>query len=389
MLKRFAARLALALGLVLGVAITYVPRAFATRNSSGTYSLPAGNPVVSGTTISSATHNSTMSDIATALTDSLDRNGKGAMLAPLQCANGTVAAPALTFGTDTDTGLYRIGANNPGFAAGGTKVWECTATGCTFPLLLAVTGAQTNAAGVTITQSTTNGAGLTVTGNGTGAGAVITGGASQTNAQSAATITADASGNGRGITVVAAGTGTGATITGGASSGTGLIVTGGASDGAAIYAIGGATNGRAGLFQGTGTGAAIEINQGRLHMSGTNPLPTVGFTKSLTSMNLIAAWAIIESSSSALTILDGFNVTTPAASGTDCITIDLVNDLLGPTAGVFATMSDVTAPIQGVYFGAGMTSAGQAQVCAFTGGGAFDLTSASGARTSILVLGAQ
>lgn len=44
--------------------------------SSGTYSLPAGNPVVTGTTISATTHNSTLSDISTELTNSLPRDGQ-------------------------------------------------------------------------------------------------------------------------------------------------------------------------------------------------------------------------------------------------------------------------------------------------------------------------
>ena len=38
------------------------------RNGSGTYNLPAGNPVVTGTAIASTWANSTLSDIATALT---------------------------------------------------------------------------------------------------------------------------------------------------------------------------------------------------------------------------------------------------------------------------------------------------------------------------------
>jgi len=46
------------------------------RNGSGTYNLPAGNPVVTGTTISSTTHNNTMTDIETALTDSVDKDGQ-------------------------------------------------------------------------------------------------------------------------------------------------------------------------------------------------------------------------------------------------------------------------------------------------------------------------
>jgi hypothetical protein len=45
-------------------------------NGSGTYSLPAGNPFVTGTTISSTTTNSTNSDIATALTNCLTRDGQ-------------------------------------------------------------------------------------------------------------------------------------------------------------------------------------------------------------------------------------------------------------------------------------------------------------------------
>jgi hypothetical protein len=92
------------------------------RNSGGTYSLPAGNPVVTGTTISSTTHNSTLNDIATELTDSLSRSGKGPMTAPLELADGSAAAPALSFDNDTDCGWYRIGANNLGLALNGAKV---------------------------------------------------------------------------------------------------------------------------------------------------------------------------------------------------------------------------------------------------------------------------
>lgn len=46
------------------------------RNGSGTYALPSGNPVTTGTTISSTTHNNTLSDIATALSDSLAKDGQ-------------------------------------------------------------------------------------------------------------------------------------------------------------------------------------------------------------------------------------------------------------------------------------------------------------------------
>jgi len=46
------------------------------RNGSGTYNLPAGNPVVTGTTISSTWANSTLSDISTALTGSIASDGQ-------------------------------------------------------------------------------------------------------------------------------------------------------------------------------------------------------------------------------------------------------------------------------------------------------------------------
>lgn len=49
------------------------------RNGSGTYSLPAGNPVVTGTTISSAWANNTFNDVASALTQSVSSDGQTPM----------------------------------------------------------------------------------------------------------------------------------------------------------------------------------------------------------------------------------------------------------------------------------------------------------------------
>lgn len=45
-------------------------------NGSGTYTLPAGNPVTTGTTISSTVQNNTTSDLATALSNCVTRNGQ-------------------------------------------------------------------------------------------------------------------------------------------------------------------------------------------------------------------------------------------------------------------------------------------------------------------------
>ena len=46
------------------------------RNGSGQYNLPAGNPVVTGTTISSTWANTTLSDIQNALTQSIAADGQ-------------------------------------------------------------------------------------------------------------------------------------------------------------------------------------------------------------------------------------------------------------------------------------------------------------------------
>lgn len=70
------------------------------RNGSGSYSLPSGNPVVTGSVISSTTHNNTMSDIATALTNSVAKDGQTTPTANLPMGNykhtGVGAAAART-----------------------------------------------------------------------------------------------------------------------------------------------------------------------------------------------------------------------------------------------------------------------------------------------------
>lgn len=53
---------------------------------------------------------------------------------PLLGADGAVSAPQYSFSGDTDNGLYRIGANNPGIAAGGSLVHNLSADGNLQPL---------------------------------------------------------------------------------------------------------------------------------------------------------------------------------------------------------------------------------------------------------------
>jgi hypothetical protein len=62
------------------------------RNGSGTYSLPAGNPVVTGTTITTTWANTTLSDISSALTGSVAADGQTPMSGTLNMANNKVSA---------------------------------------------------------------------------------------------------------------------------------------------------------------------------------------------------------------------------------------------------------------------------------------------------------
>lgn len=328
--------LGLLVGLLLGVVASYVQSSSASRNSSGTYSLPSGNPVISGTTITSANENSFRSDVATELTNSLDRSGRGSMSGALQCSSGTAAAPGLTFSGDTDTGLYRIGANNIaiatagaklhefnstqslppsgtvslpglafnadpdtglyrigannlGIAASGTKIVDVATTGVTFPL------------GVTATQSTANTTAFTATGNGTAAGLVATGGATSGNG---ATLTGGAP-NGAGLAATGTGTGTGLTGTGGA---TGSGVTG---------VAGGSPTAD------TNTRWALVASSGHVRLNGGNPAVTTGFSNTLTPMNVPKAWArITTDGATGITLAGGFNVSSVSIDGSGDVLVN-------------------------------------------------------------------
>lgn len=110
------------------------------RNSSGVYTLPTGNPVVSGTVIQSSWANDTMSDVAAALTDSLSRSGEGGMTAALRIVDGTVATPGLAFGNETGSGLYRTGVGAYSLGVLGNPVFGLTSAGASVTGTLGVSG---------------------------------------------------------------------------------------------------------------------------------------------------------------------------------------------------------------------------------------------------------
>jgi hypothetical protein len=130
--------------------------------SGGVYTLPAGNPVVTLTTISSTWANTTMSDIATALTGSLPTDGSAPMSGVLRLADGVVGAPGLTWASETTSGFYRIGLNQFGFSLAGVAALTVNANrGWTIPapaagVALTATGIA-NQYGIQLNASSTSG----------------------------------------------------------------------------------------------------------------------------------------------------------------------------------------------------------------------------------------
>jgi hypothetical protein len=103
------------------------------RNSSGTYTLPAGNPVAPNTVIETAWANPTMSDVASGLTDSLDRYGRGTMLSAFKLTDGAAATPALTWNSEASSGLYRAGSHDIRLSVAGVDMLQATDAGIAFP----------------------------------------------------------------------------------------------------------------------------------------------------------------------------------------------------------------------------------------------------------------
>jgi hypothetical protein len=129
------------------------------RNGSGVMQIP--NTLVEGTPITAGPHNSNYADIASELTNSVAVDGQSQLSGPLKSASGTVGAPGITFGSDTDSGLYRIAGDNIGFTIGGTKLLDMASGAFSVTGTLAVSGAL-SAASLAITAD------LPITEGGTG-----------------------------------------------------------------------------------------------------------------------------------------------------------------------------------------------------------------------------
>ncbi len=110
------------------------------RNGAGVYSLPAGNPVVTGTTISSTVQNNTMSDVAVALTNSIAKDGQTTPTANIPMGGFKLTNLGnATVGTD---GLNLVGAQNGAFSALTSVSGADTITAAAAPALTAYANGQ-------------------------------------------------------------------------------------------------------------------------------------------------------------------------------------------------------------------------------------------------------
>lgn len=144
------------------------------RNASGIYTLPGGNPVTPGDVIEADWANTTLEDVADALTNSLSRTGAGGMLAPFRIADGNISAPGLSYLNETNTGLYRSGSGSTWMSVLGVNVAQFSTVGLTIPFGKALTAAGNASVAGTfgVTGATTLGSTLAVTGAITATGGV-------------------------------------------------------------------------------------------------------------------------------------------------------------------------------------------------------------------------
>lgn len=111
------------------------------RDGSGNYSLPAGNPVATGTTVSSTTHNTTMTDVANAITASIAKDGQTTPTANLPM--GTFRHTGVSSGAARDQYAAVAQLQDGGVQLVGSVTGTNTLTGSLTPAIASyVTGMQ-------------------------------------------------------------------------------------------------------------------------------------------------------------------------------------------------------------------------------------------------------
>ena len=114
------------------------------RNGSGVYSLPAGNPVVTGTSISSTWANTTLADISTALTGSVASDGQTPMTGSLDMNSQKIVnlAAGTTTGDAVNYTQFLAAFTNPTITGDLTVTGNGTFQGTGFLLISKGTTAQ-------------------------------------------------------------------------------------------------------------------------------------------------------------------------------------------------------------------------------------------------------
>ncbi len=130
--------------------------------SGGTYTLPAGNPVVTGTTISSSWANTTLSDIATALSTCVLKDGTQTLTANIPMAGFKLTGLAAGSSAADSVRLSQLQGNSASYLTGTAGTNTITASGTPAVTALA-TGqrftfipANTNTAATTLQVDSTS-----------------------------------------------------------------------------------------------------------------------------------------------------------------------------------------------------------------------------------------
>lgn len=133
------------------------------HNGSGSFSL--SDTIANGTANDATELQAILDDIATGLTNAVCVDGQSTMTGVLKLANGSAAAPSVTFGSDTDTGIYRYGANQVGVAVGGVASGYFASTGWNGAVVGNVTGNVTGNLTGNVTGNVTGDVTGTASGN--------------------------------------------------------------------------------------------------------------------------------------------------------------------------------------------------------------------------------
>jgi len=128
------------------------------RNGSGVYNLPTGNPVVTGTTIASNWANTTLSDLATAMTGSVAADGQTPITGNLQMGGNKITGMA-DGSSLTDAATVGQGAAVNSVMTGTIQMWPTTSAPTGYLLCAGAAVSRTTYAALFAIIGTTFGSG--------------------------------------------------------------------------------------------------------------------------------------------------------------------------------------------------------------------------------------